>query len=51
MTYSIERLPDNKWGIYSQVRLVATIRCYYTGLKILEILRREARALALQNLP
>ena len=41
MSYWIEPLPDNRWGIYSQVKLIATIRCYYTALKILELLRRE----------
>lgn len=43
MNYSIKQLPDTSWGIYSEFKLIAKIRCYYTGLKILELLRKKAR--------
>lgn len=41
MSYSIEQLPNKRWGIYSQVKLLATIGCYKQGLKILGLLRKK----------
>ncbi len=43
MNYSIKQLSDQSWGIYSESKLIAKSRCYYTALKILELLRRKAR--------
>ncbi len=42
MNYSIKQLSDLSWGIYSDSKLIAKSRCYYTALKILELLRRKA---------
>ena len=43
MNYSIEQLPNKPWGIYLQLKLLATIGCYQTGLKILGLLRKETQ--------
>ncbi len=43
MNYSIKQLSDLSWGIYSESKLMARSRCYYTALKIRELLRRKAR--------
>ncbi len=39
----MKQLPDQSWGIYSNLKLVAKTRCYYTALKILELLHPKAR--------
>ncbi len=43
MSYSIKQLSDQSWGIYAESKLIAKSRCYYTALKIRELLRRKAR--------
>ena len=43
MSYYIKQLPDQSWGIYSNFKLVAKTRCYYTALKIIELLQQKAR--------
>ena len=43
MSYSIKELPNHSWGIYSNLKLVAKTRCYYTALKIIELLQQKAR--------
>ena len=35
MNYSSERLPNGRWGIYQQGKLLATIGCYSTCQEIL----------------
>ena len=40
MNYSIDRLPNGRWGIYVELRLLATIGCHQTALKILTLLQK-----------
>ena len=40
MNYSSERLPNGRWGIYQQGKLLATIGCYLTCQKILSLLAK-----------
>ena len=35
MNYSSEQLPNGRWGIYEQGKLLATIGCYQTCKEIL----------------
>ncbi len=46
MTYFIEQLPNGRWGIYVEWRLLATIGCHQTALKILALLQtaKEVKA-------
>ena len=46
MKYSIEQLPNGRWGIYVELRLLATIGSHQTALKILALLQtgREVQA-------
>ena len=39
MNYSIELLPNRRWGIYAEQKLLATIGCYQTGREILTRLK------------
>jgi hypothetical protein len=39
MNYSSEQLPNGRWGIYQQGKLLATIGCYQTCAKILNLLQ------------
>ncbi len=41
MSYSIEQLPNQRWGIYAENKLLATIGCYDTCLRVLELLRER----------
>ena len=41
MNYHIAQLPNKRWGIYSQLKLLATVGCHSTALKTLELLRRK----------
>ena len=41
MNYSIEQLPNGRWGIYAELKLLATIGCYQTGQKILALLQKD----------
>ncbi len=43
MSYSIEKLPNGRWGIYAERQLLATIGCHRTGLTILELLHKKKR--------
>ena len=43
MNYSIKQLSDLTWGIYSESKLIAKTRCYYTALKIRELQQRKTR--------
>ena len=38
MRYSTEQLSNRRWGIYADDRLLATVGCYKTCLKILKLL-------------
>ena len=38
MRYSIEQLPNRRWGIYADDRLLATLGCQQTCLKVLKLL-------------
>ncbi len=46
MNYSIEQLSSGRWGIYVELRLLATIGSHQTALKILTLLQtgREVQA-------
>ena len=41
MTYSIQKLSDERWGIYAQNRLLATHGCQHTCLVMLELLKEK----------
>ncbi len=41
MNYSLKQLPDERWGIYLQLELLASIGCYKTAKKILGLLREH----------
>lgn len=43
MSYLIKQLPNQGWGIYTQNKLLATISCHDTCLKLLELLRTKKR--------
>ena len=43
MNYSIKQLSDESWGIYAESKFIAKTRCYYTAVKIRELLRKKAR--------
>ena len=49
MNYHIAQLPNKRWGIYSQLKLLATVGCYDTARKILKLLRRKNQALSLTS--
>lgn len=38
MNYSYNRLPNGRWGIYEQDKLLATIGCYQTCQEIVKLL-------------
>ncbi len=44
MNYHIAQLPNKRWGIYSQLKLLATVGCHSTARKILGLLRRKNQA-------
>ena len=41
MTYSIQKLSNERWGIYLQDRLLATHGCQQTFLLVLELLQKK----------
>ncbi len=41
MNYYIKQLPDDRWGIYLQLNLLATIGNYKTAEKILDLLQKN----------
>ena len=41
MTYSIQKLSNERWGIYLQDRLLATHGCQQTSLLVLELLKKK----------
>ena len=41
MRYSTEQLSNRRWGIYADNRLLASIGCYKTCLKILKMLEPQ----------
>ena len=41
MNYSSEQLPNGRWGIYGQGKLLATIGCYSTCQEILNWLAKR----------
>ena len=43
MNYSFKQLTDLSWGIYSESKLIAKTRCYYTALKIRELQLKKTR--------
>jgi hypothetical protein len=53
MNYSSEQLPNGRWGIYQEGKLLATIGCYQTCTKILSLLqlRESNKSNKPQDLP
>ena len=41
MTYSIQKLPNKRWGIYAGNKLLATHGCQYTSSVVLELLQKK----------
>ena len=41
MRYSTEQLSNRRWGIYADDRLLATVGCHRTCLKILKLLSHK----------
>ncbi|GAB4547689.1 MAG: hypothetical protein Tsb0014_42370 [Pleurocapsa sp.] len=41
MNYSIEQVPNGRWGIYENLKLLATIGCHQRGLKIITLLQKK----------
>ncbi len=41
MNYSSEQLPNGRWGIYEQGKLLATIGCYSSCQEILSLLAKR----------
>ncbi len=49
MNYSIEQLPNKRWGIYAELRLLATIGSYQNALTILTLLQTGKKFKAKQQ--
>jgi len=43
MHYSIKQLSNQRWGIYLEGKLLATIGCHDKGLTVLELLQSQKR--------
>ncbi len=43
MSYLIKQLPNQRWGIYAENKLLATIGCHDTCLQVLELLKTRRR--------
>ena len=43
MNYSLRQLSGQRWGIYVENKLLATLGCHKTGLKVLEFLQNKNR--------
>ena len=43
MHYSTEQLSNRRWGIYVDDRLLASVGCYKTCLKILKLLSEKQK--------
>ncbi len=43
MRYSSEQLSNRRWGIYADDRLLASVGCYKTCLKILKLLSEKQK--------
>ena len=44
MSYSVQQLPNKRWGIYSTATLLATYGCQHTCLIVLELLEERSNA-------
>ncbi|MGB5632538.1 MAG: hypothetical protein WBM86_07140 [Waterburya sp.] len=49
MSYSIKQLPNRRWGIYAQNKLLATFGCHDQCLKVLELLKKRMMLIAKTN--
>ena len=43
MSYSVQQLPNKRWGIYSEATLLATYGCQHTCLIVLELLKEKSK--------
>jgi hypothetical protein len=43
MHYSIKQLSNQRWGIYLETKLLATLGCYDKCLTVLELLQSQKR--------
>lgn len=43
MSYLIKQLPNQRWGIYAEKKLLATIGCHNTCIQVLELLKKRRR--------
>ncbi|MCC0176389.1 hypothetical protein I4641_05285 [Waterburya agarophytonicola K14] len=41
MTYSIQQLSNQRWGIYVQTKLLATYGCQHNCLRVWELLEKR----------
>ena len=41
MTYSIQKLPNKRWGIYLENKLLATHACQHTSSIVVELLQKK----------
>ena len=44
MTYSIQKLPNNRWGIYLKNKLLATHGSQHTSSAMLELLQKKSKS-------
>ena len=49
MSYSIKQLSDQRWGIYADEKLLATLGCHDRRLKVLTLLQTSKMLIAKQN--
>ncbi len=49
MSYSMEQLPNKRWGIYAQEKLLATFGCHDQCLKVLNLLQTKMILVAKNN--
>lgn len=49
MSYSIEQLPNQRWGIYAQKKLLATFGSRETCLKVLNLLQTKMILIGKRN--
>lgn len=49
MSYSIEQLPNQRWGIYAQKKLLATFGSHDHCLKVFKLLETRMMLLAKRN--
>ncbi|MEM8721843.1 MAG: hypothetical protein AAGE84_21525 [Cyanobacteria bacterium P01_G01_bin.39] len=46
MSYSIKQVANQRWGIYLENKLLATLSCRNTSLKVLKLMQARTRLTA-----